>query len=490
MPILHQNGMQSLLLNVLMNDCEEMITIKSLDLKYLDCNNAFMRHIGVTNKDKIIGKPIVEIIPKRNFEIIKENIDKILQTGKLQSYSFEIISNNSLRIVKQLSTPIIEENQIKYILTISRDITQDELLKEKLAAKTIQLDTLMEHLPLLVYMKDKNKNYIIGSKHAKNFVENGTDPYANNIQIDMIKASQNTQEEDDFVLNNQKMIRKEKPCWDYDGNQHWYKVLKAPIIKGDNSIDGLITIAKNIDNDKIIENQKDLFIATLVHDLKNPLLAQISGMELLAKGYFKSLEPEQKEMLENIIESANYMKEMLYTLINTYKYDNGNIVLQKNNTDLNKLMQNCIKEHSALAKENDITIIFKPILSEENKYIFIDEKQIRRVITNLLNNGINYAFKNTELEIILDNKDDKKIITITNFGPPIDEETKAHLFEKYISGSNKYHKIGFGLGMYLSKKVIEAHEGKIYYEDENSKNTFIIELPTRTANNQNSIKWE
>ena len=170
MGTLQQDNMQSLLLNVLMNDCEEMITIKSLDLKYLDCNNAFMRHIGVKNKDEIVGKPIIEVIPRRNFEIIKEKIDKILETGELQSYFFEIMCNNSLRIVKQLSTPIIQKNKVRYILTISRDITQDEIIKEKLTAKTLQLDTLMEHLPLLVYMKDKNKNYIIGSKHAKNFV--------------------------------------------------------------------------------------------------------------------------------------------------------------------------------------------------------------------------------------------------------------------------------------------------------------------------------
>ncbi|MGN0030462.1 MAG: ATP-binding protein [Candidatus Gastranaerophilaceae bacterium] len=481
--------MQSLLLNVVMHDCDEMITIKSLDLRYLDCNNAFMQHIGAKSKEDVIGKPIIDVIPMSNYKIIKENVDKILKTGKLQSYSFEIETNNSLRIVQQISTPVIKENQIKYILTISRDITQDELLKEKLAAKTVQLDTLMEYLPLLVYMKDNNKNYIIGSKYAKNFVENGIDPYADNVQINMDKSLYDTMAEDDFVLNNKEKLRKEKTCFDSEGNQHWYRVLKAPILKEDNSIDGLVTIAKNIDNEKAVENQKDLFIATLVHDLKNPLLAQISGMELLAKGYFSSLTPEQKEMLETIIESANYMKEMLYTLINTYKYDNGNIILKKSKTDLDAIIKTCIREHQSLAKENRVTISYTSTLQEEDKYIMIDEKQIRRVITNLLNNGINYAFKDTEFLIKTYLRDDRIIIKLTNSGPPIDEETKAHLFEKYISGSNKYQKIGFGLGMYLSKKVIEAHEGEIYYTGEDTTNTFVIELPRQVKNSINSIKW-
>lgn len=472
-----------------MNDCDEMITIKSLDLKYLDCNNAFIRHIGAQSREEIIGKPVIEVIPNSNFRIIKENIDKIFKTRTLQSYSFDIETNNSLKRVKQISTPVIQENQIKYILTISRDITQDELLKEKLTAKTLQLDTLMEHVPLLVYMKDKDKNYIIGSKHAKEFTRNGIDPYAGNICINMQNSLKDTQQEDNFVLENKQILRKEKLCLDYDGNKHWYRVLKAPILQNDNSIDGLITIANNIDNDKAIEHQKDLFIATLVHDLKNPLLAQISGMELLAKGSFTPLNKEQKEILDIIIESANYMKEMLYTLINTYKYDNGNILLKKIKTDLNQLIKTSIKEHLPLAQKNNITLSFNSKLFDENKYIMIDDKQIRRVITNLINNGINYAFNDTEFSISIYEHNNKVIMKFTNCSQPIDKETESHLFEKYIAGSNKYQKVGFGLGMYLSKKVIEAHEGTIYYEGKDTTNSFIIELPKYTENNTNYIKW-
>ena len=212
-------------------------------------------------------------------------------------------------------------------------------------------------------------------------------------------------------------------------------------------------------------------------------------MELLANGYFSSLSSEQQELLETIIESAKYMKEMLYLLINTYKYDNGNIVLQKSEIDINSLISKCIRENTPLAKENRVNISFSTTLTETNKFIMIDEKQIRRVIINLLNNGINYAFKDSEFIIKSYFQDGKVIISLTNFGPPMDEETKAHLFEKYISGSNKYQKVGFGLGMYLSKKVLDAHDGNIYHIGEDTNNTFCIELPVQASNDQNKIKW-
>lgn len=476
------------LLDVLMEYCDEMITIKSLDFRYLDCNRAFLNHLGLERKDAL-GKTIFELLPEVNIPQIHENVQKAIDTRTLQSYSFRIDTNNTSRFVHQISTPVVIDNEIKYILTISRDITSDEIIRNELVVKNNQLNTLMEHLPLLVYMKDKNKKYITGSKHAKDFVESGFDPYADNIRIDMSISEKDTNEEDDYVLQNKKLLRKEKSTVDYNGNTHWYRILKAPIVRDDNSIEGLVTIAKNIDLEKTIENQKDLFIATLVHDLKNPLLAQISGMNLLSNGYFKDLTEEQKELLDTILESANYMKDMLYTLINTYKYDNGNVVLKKDKTDIEHLIKVCIKEHLSLAKENNVRIIYTSTLKNEEKFLVVDEKQIRRVFTNLLNNGINYAFQNSEFNILTQIKDNKMEIKFANSSPPIDEETKEHLFEKYISGANKYQKIGFGLGMYLSKKVIEAHDGSIYYTEEGANNNFILELPLHGHNSTNQIRW-
>ena len=64
-----------------------------------------------------------------------------------------------------------------------------------------------------------------------------------------------------------------------------------------------------------------------------------------------------------------------------------------------------------------------------------------------------------------------------------------HLCEKYISGTNKYQKVGFGLGMYLSKKVMEAHQGDIYYTGNGTLNSFIIELPIKPKNDVSKIIW-
>lgn len=489
MKSLHDIQESTLLLNVLMDYCDEIISIKSLDFKYLDCNNAFLKHFGTSNAEDIIGKDVISVVPKENIDLIYSNLKKVIEEKRLQSYTFKINSNGAKRLIRQISTPVMCDNEIKYILTISRDITQDELLKEKLMHKTMRFDTLMQHLPLLVYMKDEDKNYVIGSKNAKDFVDYGIDPHMN-VKVDIKQTEKNTQEEDDYVLENKEILKKEKQAFDYDGNKHWYRIIKAPIINNnDGSVNGLVTIARNIDLEKRMENQKDLFIATLVHDLKNPLLAQISGMKILKRIFSNKLDKDENELLETILESADYMKEMLYTMINTYKYDCGNIVLEKKEVNIEKLINTCIKENLSLAKENNIKIIFDSKLPEKQKYIKIDEKQIRRVFTNLLNNGISYAFQNSEFRIETKVEDNNLKVEMTNFGPPIDDETKEHLFEKYISGRNKYQRVGFGLGMYLSKKVMEAHKGDIFHNGDDTKNTFTIVFPINLNEKLSKIQW-
>ena len=79
---------------------------------------------------------------------------------------------------------------------------------------------------------------------------------------------------------------------------------------------------QNTDLEKHIESQKELFLATLTHDLKTPLQAQIKSLELLSNGNFGMINKSQKEIVDMIIESSVFMREMLYSVLLTYKYEN------------------------------------------------------------------------------------------------------------------------------------------------------------------------
>lgn len=228
--------------------------------------------------------------------------------------------------------------------------------------------------------------------------------------------------------------------------------------------------------------EKELFFATLAHDLKNPVQAQFLTLKMFASGAFGKLNSKQKDMLNMILESSNYMYIMLQAILNSYKFDNGIIYLDKKEFCIKELVENCINEVKTFAKSKNINIILN--IDTKTKTLFADAIQLRRVISNLLNNSINYSFKNDEIIISISKNDTNLIFSIQNNSPEIPSDIKEHIFEKYVSG----RETGIGLGLYFSKKVIDAHSGKIYLNSNGNSNRFIFEIPLNNLEKA-SIDW-
>lgn len=234
-----------------------------------------------------------------------------------------------------------------------------------------------------------------------------------------------------------------------------------------------------------LTNQQEIFVATLTHDLKNIVIAQLSSMEMLIKGNFGTLNLEQTNILNLLIESSKYMQDMILTLLDTYKYENGSIHLEKENFNLKEIVERCIQEDFSLASDKNQKITY----ISDNEILNADKRQIRRVISNLLNNAINYGFKNSEIKLKSYTKNKKIIFICESTSPIIAEDVKVHIFEKYVCESQKYEKIGFGLGLYLARKIVEAHQGRIYLDANGFQNKFIFEIPINSGKDYSQIIW-
>ena len=215
--------------------------------------------------------------------------------------------------------------------------------------------------------------------------------------------------------------------------------------------------------------------------MKNPLQAQISSLELLNKGMFGELTSAQKEMVEMILESSKYMKEMLYSLLKSGKDNNGIIILNRSYFDLFKVVQKSVKETKDLALSKNVKIELTSSLTEKDK-LFADEIQMCRVVGNMLNNGINYAYENSIVKIDLHRENDSIFFSITNKSDVIAQSLKEQIFDKYVCGEPLQRSNGIGLGLYFCRKVVEANEGNISLKSNGNDNSFIVELPILTDN--------
>ena len=208
----------------------------------------------------------------------------------------------------------------------------------------------------------------------------------------------------------------------------------------------------NSNEEKNLQAQRETFVASLSHDLKNPTLAQIRALELLLKGNFGNIQPKQKEILEMVLDSCKYMNAMLASLLSTYRSEKGAIVLKYENISLMELASECVEEMIYMAKDKDVQIALQNNYASSN--ICADKIQIKRVIMNLLSNGIKYAFKNSCINITIFNEQNYPGFQFENNSPFIPEDKQKSLEDKVLTElvRNNKHQKGFRNYLYETSK--------------------------------------
>ena len=239
---------------------------------------------------------------------------------------------------------------------------------------------------------------------------------------------------------------------------------------------------KNLSLEEIIKQEKELrklkedIIATLTHDMKVPVIAELNSIEYLLQGHFGDLTEKQKEALNLMKASNQELKELIENILEAYKMEQKEIELNVSSINTNEFIEKITKEMEPISLKKNIKIVY--LLNETNNIdINIDDFQIKRVIKNLLQNAITHSAKNSEITIKTDNTEKDIKINITNNGTTISEEEINLIFNKYYSGQSKFRKLGTGLGLYLSKKIAEAHEGDLTVSCNNEETIFTLHLP-------------
>jgi len=215
------------------------------------------------------------------------------------------------------------------------------------------------------------------------------------------------------------------------------------------------------------------FINIAAHELRTPSQSIIGYSELL-----KTLPERNKQYEEAILRNAERLFSLVTNMLNVARIESQTMKLNKTVFDLNVKIQNVIKDISqqtGLNNDDKVKIEFVPI---EKVDIIADKEKIFEVFANLVNNALKFTKQGT-ITIILkrEYKTNQAIVTIKDSGPGIDPEIIPHLFSKFKTKSEK----GLGIGLYISKNIVEAHGGKIEaYNNPNSKGaTFIVTLPLK-----------
>lgn len=229
-----------------------------------------------------------------------------------------------------------------------------------------------------------------------------------------------------------------------------------------------VLVIRDMSAQKEVQRLREDFIATLTHDLRTPLLAAIQTLQFFTDGSLGSLTEKQNLLLSTMLQSNKDMLGLVNALLEVYKYESGTIPIVKSEFVINDLIQQCIEELDILAKSKSISIDFD-ISESEGKEILADRREIRRVIMNLLGNAINYTNENGNVSIKTTLNKDDFMFSVKDNGIGIASDDINKMFKRFSQGTKTRRSTSTGLGLYLSKQIIEAHGGKIWLESIQNK---------------------
>jgi len=186
--------------------------------------------------------------------------------------------------------------------------------------------------------------------------------------------------------------------------------------------------------------------------------------------------------LESIYQSTERMVLLVNDLLSLSRLESGRLKVDPRQMDINKFVKNIISEVLPVAKAKKVNIEFSP--DETLPSVALDPNLMRQVVHNLLTNAIRYTEGSTKAFVAVSVGKPKNdfVIRIKDNGIGIPEEVKSRIFEKFYRADNavKANTEGTGLGLYVSKMIVESSNGKIWFESEKGKGaTFYVTLPAK-----------
>lgn len=225
---------------------------------------------------------------------------------------------------------------------------------------------------------------------------------------------------------------------------------------------------------------KDLFLASLSHELRNPLAPIKSSLELLR---LKNIEPDVQEELDVIEHQFEHMRKLLHDLLDVTRFTRAQIAISPAHIELRRLVERALKSSDALLTNADITLHFTyPSVPIE---IHADETRLEQAISNLMSNAIKFTPAGGSIWVDIGKDGVDAVITVRDNGTGIDPQDLPNIFDMYYQGMHgKTVSSGLGIGLLLVSKIVELHGGTVSAESEGigKGSTFTVRIPlSRTS---------
>ena len=444
------------------------------------------------NWGDIIGKCPKDVALNENILNIWENNNSRAFFGETVAGEVKYEINGGVQYFYNIINPIYIDNKIQNIIGVNIDITQRKLAEKELKESEEKFRIIAEQSTLGIIIHQEGLIKYVNSavsdiiEYPPQKIKEWTIEdifkiiYKEDLPhvIEYFKKHQYEDSIEVFKYNCRIITKSKKLRWiEFIFKSIVYRGKKAMLLS---IVD--VTKRKEVEEElKEISRLKSELLDRTSHELKTPLIAIKGYTDLLLYPKYSNLDFQTISIIEEIEQGCNRMEIIIKDLLTASKFKSSYIELNKSEEDLSFLIRFCVKNLQGLAKSRNHTMILD---IQDSLLTMVEKERIYEVIMNLLSNAINYTPPNGIIKIKSEAKKGFYVISIKDNGIGFTRQETDNIFkkfgkvERYGKGMDIFSE-GFGLGLYISKKIVKLHGGNIWVgsKGRNKGSTFSFSLP-------------
>jgi signal transduction histidine kinase len=263
----------------------------------------------------------------------------------------------------------------------------------------------------------------------------------------------------------------------YISENEVYEVSALEIQSGRGKV-GTLIIAHDVSREKSVERMKTEFVSIAAHQLRTPISAIKWTLRMILDGDLGPITEDQRDFLDKTYKSNERMINLINDLLNVTRIEEGRHLYNLTLVNLEDVIETLVSNYGQILEQKKLTINFtKPANLPQVK---IDVEKMKLVIANLIENAIKYTPAGGKIAVMISSEGENLKVAVRDNGIGILKDQQSRIFTKYFRGTNalKTETEGTGLGLFITKNIVETHGGKIWFASEEGKGTsFFFTVP-------------
>lgn len=418
-----------------------------------------------------------EKIRKRTEEL--EEAKKVLEirvqarTRQLRELALELEEKVKSQ-TKELESRVKElELMRKALLNILEDVQQESEKAEQERRKTL---ALIENFADGIFFFDDQKRLVLVNPLGEKFFQVSAKAISGKTleELRQIKELQSLMEiikDLETPLFRKELVLRENLI---------LEISLIPILSENKKI-GSAVICHDVTREKMVERIKTEFVSISAHQLRTPLSAIKWSLKMILDEDLGPLSPEQRQFLEKTYQANQRLINLVNDLLDVTRIEEGRYLFKLELLDFREVLFQNIELYQKEAEKKGIEFLVE--IEDKSFPIKADKEKINLAVQNLIDNAVKYTLNGGKVKVGLKEEGKNLLFWVQDTGVGIPEAQKERVFAKFFRGSNvqKMETEGTGLGLFITKNIIEAHGGQIWFESkENQGTTFYFTLPIFT----------